>query len=253
MKRIILLVIVALLLVGCGLNSVPQEGLTNAVGAGKGDSVASQVKCDVHPLVGSQQAQVTCLLDIVDDSMKPGDALKLHLGGVLVTSEGESAFVNEKLINSSGIVLSGLPDKVASEDELIAVKEMALTAQMEGFSNPVEIVGVASLEGAKELKIPAGDGKETSTLTISMCEGTMIPNSNLASITIIGELKDGQQIAGGGILNTSIMSLADMCKEASAEGVVWEVDVARIVNAIIIRDTAKERFWGAVIDQKRDQ
>ncbi|MCP5094227.1 MAG: hypothetical protein GY943_01610 [Chloroflexi bacterium] len=269
MKRIIMLLAAALLLVGCGLDSVPQEGLTNTIGGQSGNEtlVATNVKCDVHPLMGSNQAQVSCQLDIANDSMKLGDVLKLHLGGVLATSDSKFIFENNESFSSSGTgsfeawpAKAWEPEAIYAQDRLGGIT-LALTAELDGFRSPVEIIGVASMEGAKELNVPTSDKHETSALEISTCEGELISDSSLASITFIGELKDGQKIAGGGLLDTSIMPLDDMCNEVSAEGVVFEIettdylklgDIKGEFKLGIIRDsnTGRPIMLGVVINHE---
>ena len=261
MKRIIMLVVVALLLVGCGLDSVPQGSLSNSISMGWDEGVAAatapSVECDVHPIVGSHQAQVSCQLEIVDDSVKLGEVLRFHLAGVLVMSESESAFVDGKLIRSSGKFLSGWPSKVVDLAEMLGVIE--LTAELDDFRSPVGIVGAVTMEGAKELTVPTSDKNETNTLAISTCEGKLIPNSRLAIVTFTGK-GTTRNIAGGGLLDTNLMSLDEMCHEVSAEGVVFEVE-ATLINLEDIkgefksglvsdRETGRPIFQGVIINHE---
>ena len=248
MKRIMmLLVITTLLLVGCGIDSMPQEGLENTLWWEKELAniiVATNVKCDVHPamITGRTQAHVSCQVDITEDASKLGfeKPTTVYLGGAL---GDEFMKEHNKPFSSSGTGVLG----VFYSDNYSGAIPMVLTAELDGFSSPVEIVGVASTEGAKTLQIPSDEKRETSPLELITCDGTLIPNSSLAQVTFIGQLKDSQQIVGGGLLDTNVMPLEELCKGVSTEGVVFQIETTIVAaqgkgeNALrtgMIRDTA---------------
>ncbi len=232
MKRIVLLIIAALLLVGCGLDSIPQDGLTNAVGLKGGDEtlVATNIKCDIHPLIGSNKAQVICQLDITGDGTKLGldKSAETYLGGAL---GGENIFESDKPFSSSGTGnLQLLGEPFSSGDGRSTT--MAVTAEMDGFRAPVEIIGMAGgTMGDEPAMFHSKEELHIIWIDLSFsCQGEMIPNSSLANITFTGEGKDGQQIAGGGLLDTNLMSLDEMCNDVSAEGVVYEIEVTDFIK-----------------------
>ncbi|KAA3663422.1 MAG: hypothetical protein DWQ04_10710 [Chloroflexi bacterium] len=279
MKRIIFLIIGMLFLAACSAESVLDDGLSNAVSLGWDEGVAAvfaeanvnSVKCDVHPWMNVNQAQATCRLDVgKEDALKLGadGPVTLYLGGLLTVSDDKFTFDTDKPFTGEGKGQMRIAAPFGEGDEtqiLQNVNELpivSLTAQIDGLRVPVEITGVASMAGAKEFNVPSSGENLISAFEVSNCEGQMIPNSSLASIIMIGELKDGQQVMGGGILDTNVTTEMGgnpdgfQC-DISARGVVFEVEVnlitwggdvatAKITNS----ETGSPIIYGVVINHE---
>lgn len=229
MKRVFLLIVVALVLAGCGLSEAAEDttasvGISNEKGGTEDTNVIADdvvvtvdsVKCDVHPLANSRnQASVTCLLTVDEDSLKLGgdDPIDLYLGGtlkVLADDDYLKPFRDDGALTANGKGTFNMCEGDApSKNGLFypcGLPFMILTAQIDGLRVPVEIVGAAATAGASEMVLPTTSENVPAILVGMQCEARMIPDSGIAQIIMIGELKDGREIVGGGLMETGIIA-----------------------------------------------
>jgi hypothetical protein len=110
MKRIFL-IIPLLLLAACGLESIPEDGLTNAIIYNEGvaallenyelaEVTVNKVWTDMRPLANSNQANVTYRLELAEDVLKTGEEGPFYLygSGVLQVKDEEFAFTEQTAV-----------------------------------------------------------------------------------------------------------------------------------------------------------
>lgn len=225
MKRIFLLIIAVFLLAGCGLSEAAEE-TTASIGTGNQEAggettglltddgtlvLVDGVKCDVHPLAAVRnRASVACLLTVETDSLKLGsdDPVELYLGGTLgVQADDDSLkpFRDDESMTATGKARFNVcKGDVVGKDGLFypCGLPLALMAQIDGISAPVEIVGAAAVADTSQMTVLRTSESSAATLVDLQCQGELIPGSGLAQIILIGELKDGRNFSGGGLVET---------------------------------------------------
>ena len=222
MKRFLLLVVAVLLLVGCGLNNAAQENLSNAANLGWDEGVAAifsfeegssiwgsfgEANCEVKPELNTNQAQVTCILDIdKEESLKLGSdsPITLHLGGLLMAADDKFTFDTAESFKGRGnsrISIANLFNEDNDNYDPNFPSIVTLTTELDSVRVPVEIVGIAIPEGLKELSAFSDNKNLTHTFKTFAGTGQLIPGTSFVSYSYVAETEDGQQFMGGGILN----------------------------------------------------
>ncbi len=158
-KRIFLLIISTSMLVGCGLDSVPQEGLTNAVSMGWDEGVAAlkltneilkngagKVWLDIQPLAGTNVAQVTYRIEMEEDVLNKIDweaPYYLYGGGLLQLQDGKTVFLKDGSFSTDGEMqlwaFQPGPDGQALVDWLTEPQNMVTFGRADGLTERVEL------------------------------------------------------------------------------------------------------------------
>lgn len=215
MKQLLGIIFLALLLIGCGAETAVQDTAANLSARG-GDTIVVNVDnvwTDMRPLANTNRANAIFRLEIVEDAAKLGsdEPIIIYGGGTVVINHEEQYFtLNEELLQARGRGrMTVCADDKPQENGLFypcGLPIISLTAQIDGvFAEPVEadIFGTAVSANAKEdpLEFPGMSVADRSELSEVSCMGRLIPNSNVAQIIMIGELKGGETVRGGGLLH----------------------------------------------------
>ena len=219
MTRISLLfVILALFAVGCGLSeasenttafmsqdlSQDQKGTTPDI-----EVAVESVKCDVHPFADSNEAGVTCQLEVVEDALlwvQSKEPFIIFASGTLKVTDSKFSF---GATQSFGLTGSGSINTCALESEWEEGLFYPCGLPFWAFSPDLKSVVVNSEAPSANLlsevpfditftamaytQAPIKDSliiQGGLTFNLTACQGMLIPNSSVASIIMIGELKD---------------------------------------------------------------
>lgn len=235
MKRLLFL-IPLLLMAACGLDAIPDEGLTNAVIYNEGvaalfenyeltEVTVNKVWTDMRPLANSNQANVTYRLELADDLLESGGTGPFYLygSGVLQVMDDEFAFAGETAVTAESISPGQMRILVPTEDTEVAIHglPLELTAQIDGFAEiakDVLVTGLAVWPGQEPAILTSNEN--ITELSTFQCEGKMVPNSNQAMITFTAETADGQSVTGASLLATGTTAANDSPTEVqcSMEG-----------------------------------
>lgn len=216
MKRLFLMAIVALLLIGCS-DSAPADALTNMVGRGWEEGVAAivlsedrvnvnaeHVWTDMRPLSNTNYAQVTFRVEMAEDVLKTGGSGPFYLygGGLMKVEEANFTFKDQTPIRGQGtgqLVLSS-SDVSGVMHSAYDLPLVGLTAQVDGIADSPITVSVFGAASASKVQSNVLNTNETMmTLKNFQCTGQMIPGSNMARLNYIGETEKGQMLVGAGI------------------------------------------------------
>ncbi|KAA3663421.1 MAG: hypothetical protein DWQ04_10705 [Chloroflexi bacterium] len=225
MKTIYLLIVAALLLVGCGLNEASQN-TTASIGTGneKGDgeetavlptgetilTALKDIQCEGMTIPNSSQVQITYRVELAEDGLKMGGSGPYYLygGGILQAEGNKNSFDGAVQFECSGVEKTAVMHLQKSKQEeahKLLVENLNLTAQIDGVTTSLSdtsIRGLANMEAQNPDFLLEEEG--IYFLANFQCQGRMIPNSSTASIIFTGETKDGQQFFGGGNLDTGL-------------------------------------------------
>ncbi len=219
MKRLFLLVIAALLLIGCS-DYVPTGGLTNMVSQGWDEGVAAvlldneaiyakaeHVWTDMRPLANTNLAQVSFRIEMAEDALKMGGDGPFYLygGGVMQVEEADFTFKDQTPISAVGAGQVAISRLDVDKDTQILhtaydLHIVGLTAQIDGLMDApvaVSMFGTATTGGVQSNILTQNEN--ITTLKAFQCTGRMIPDSNMANLTYIGETEKGQELIGAGI------------------------------------------------------
>ena len=223
MKRIFLL-IPLLLLAACGLDTIPEDGLTNAVIFNEGvaavfenyeltEVTVNKVWTDMRPLANSNQASVTYRLELAEDLLKLGGDGPFYLygSGLLQVKDEAFTFAGETAVQgqseTAGQMRIWLPNEDANAPSHGLPLE--LTAQIDAFADntaDVIITGLAVWPGQEPAILT--NNENIAELEAFQCQGVMVPGSSQATISFTAETADGLKFAGGGILETGVQTTA---------------------------------------------
>ena len=218
MKQSVIILSFLILVVGCGWAEAAQD-TTNSLDINKpeADQFYDEVEihiiqADIQPLVGTNQAGVMYQLEIQEKAAAQLGAegpITLYGGGTLTVADEKFTFNNQKQFSASGTGnISACPLKAGWDQGIFAPCDepvLSLTAQIDGLRAPAEIRGFGATQNAKAVSNLWFNDQEG--FTISQCQGELIPGTNLGSIIMIGELKDGSPIIGGGLIETDLPAI----------------------------------------------
>ncbi|KAA3663420.1 MAG: hypothetical protein DWQ04_10700 [Chloroflexi bacterium] len=221
MKRLFLLVVIGLLLVGCGLADTAQDNLSNAASLVVYKEGVAAVFPDQEPLT-VEKANLQCAgifvqrktsVDVtfrvtIDDSAL-GVSGPIFGAGSIVLGESDMRDFEGQAFTCEG---SGQLRAYKTNPEGPAVLvDWLLEQKFDSFK--IDIDGATTtLTNVTMTGLARAGGGETAVLTNNeniaelksfQCQGKMIPNSSQAAVTFTAETSDGQTFAGGGILETS--------------------------------------------------
>ncbi len=221
MKRLLFIVLVgSLLLVACGADSIPQDGLSNAVSLGWDEGVAAvfldqesitvdkvDIQCAGIFVQDENRAHITYRITTENAALNANGPL--FGAGLLVLGDGNTLFSKSQPFTCEGsgqlrAYQTNPEGQAALVDWLLELKASSLTAQIDGVMrslDDVSMVGVATAGGG-ELTILTNNENIAVEPTTWQCRGKTIPNSSQAIITFTAETADGQAFGGGGILET---------------------------------------------------
>lgn len=219
MKRIAyLFVILALFTVGCGLSETPgdtaafmsqdlsqeQKGTTPDI-----DVAVESVKCDVHPLANSNEADVTCQLEVVEDALlwtQSKEPFIIFASGRLTVTDSKFSFGTTQTFNLAGsgsihtcalgsewqdglFYPCGLPFWAFSPN----LKSLVVTGGAAKANLLAEVPFGIDFSAMAYTQAPIKDSliiQGGLWFKLTACRGLVMPNSSQASIIMIGELKD---------------------------------------------------------------
>ena len=217
MKRILFLIIMMVILADCGMESNPQEGLTNAVGLGWDEGVAAvfvsevsevtvnKVWTDMRPVVGTNRSNVSFRVEMAEDALNMGGNGPFYLygGGVLQVEDSNFTFKDQNLIKGEGAGQMSLFQRGVDEaaTTISGRPHLALTAQIDGLmAQPTDVTMVGTAHaGGQVMEILTTNENLITALETFQCEGRIIPDSNMASMTFTAKTEGGQVLIGAGI------------------------------------------------------
>ncbi|MCA9931177.1 MAG: hypothetical protein KC419_21980 [Anaerolineales bacterium] len=274
MKRILLLSIAVLLLVGCGADLSSQDGLSNAAKLGWDEGVAAimldlkgfyenpatQVWTDMRPLADTNVALVTYRVEMEEDALKLGGDGPYYLygGGLLQIKGDDVVFTDIDQFSAEGEA-QFRAYQASSSGEAAIVDWLGEPRNLAGFGAfgtkgfiPADAIkpgdGNASGEIIMASVATAGNGTETAVLTTNeniteladfTCFGRMIPNSNQASLSYTAKTTDDRILVGAGIglLHNMPAAKADTTFECTMDGkggVAYRAAVDHVEGAEIV-------------------
>ena len=227
-KRIGLSIFLLLLLTACGLGTedIPADGLTGAVGVPKRTPVAQNkdsaypkmdvfdVRCQGEKIAGQTFALAHFEVEnaksapsFIDDWkgetaviwLNVGEGLKDYAGGINCEGAGESmAFVSPD--TTIGKLYDLNPNDLAIVDWLLAQKLTKLTVTLDtGQSRTLNDVSSFGLVATKPLDILTNNENITEFTTEIKCEGVVVPESDLAQVSIEMKLPNGTSVVSPGL------------------------------------------------------
>ena len=243
MKRIFLLVVLVFLTVGCGLGEAAQDTTssigTNSQERGKETAVsptitvnAENVKCDVHPFAGSSEAGVTCQVEVIEDAFiwaQSKEPFIIFATGRLKVNDGKFSFADAEPFSIAGSgTMNTCEVRVPWEKSLFSPCGLPyLTITMTNLSEtavtgnpPTGLISEVPFDIAMTLSVMAATQETLNTVSLPQndywlfegCYKLLIPDSGLAGIIMIGELKSRDQPVG--ILGT--IDRGNMTKDEAA-------------------------------------
>ena len=245
MKRVlIIIVLAAVFATGCGLGEAAQN-TTASVGT-KNESTFNvdfeQIICDVFPISNSRQAAAVCQLTVMADAEKWSGAdepMLIYGTGQLTLSDKSAAWDDATPFKIEGFgMMDTCPLEKGWENNifypcglpLMNIEAEFTTQIMEGYTalgltafgttrgeitkNLLTDDGVLAYSGTSLLNKEGMVTFENASLLeeegigylSTACQGLLIPNSSLATIIMIGELKDGQRLLISGVADQSGLS-----------------------------------------------
>ncbi len=221
MKHFLFSLIVVLFLSACAVDSIPQDGLTGAVGVNGGSETAVftnneplqvdnvDIQCAGAFVPGRTYARVTFRIATENETLGTlyGGGI-FNLGENNITYDGNVPKFSCEGTGQLRAYQTNPQGDAALVDWLLELRVASLTAQIDGVMTPltdVIVVGLAITETAQVVDIPVNNNN-LAELSTFQCQGFMIPDSSKASITFTAENTDGKIIVGGGILETGVQT-----------------------------------------------
>lgn len=215
MKQAMIILSLAFLLIGCADWPAAAEETSNRIDIEPKaypvfeNITYKYIRATMHPIAGTNQAGITYELEISKAAAAEAGVdgpLSVYGAGVLTVADEKFTFDNERQFSASGTgnltgCLLGAP-WTDEQAEVCGEPVLSLTAQIDGLRAPAEIEGFGATQNAETLSNIWFNDQEG--LTVTQCQGEMIPGTSMGSIIMIGELKDGTQIVGGGLIETDL-------------------------------------------------
>ncbi len=271
MKRIFLLVVIGLLLAGCGLVDTAPENLSNAVSMGWDEGVEAimldnevlnpgeslPVWTDTRPLAGTNVAQVIFRVEMDEDVLNLGEEAPVYLygAGLIELQDEEAAFQNiDQISAQGGIQLRAFQPSAGSESAMIdwlmepgnmfgfgRVRDFSptLADALETGSTGQTTMGFFLTGGYALQTAVLTNNENITTLADFQCEGRMVPHSNRAQLTYFAITDDERVLIGSGIGLFNDMPAADSATEFTCNlegeaGIVFRGTVEGVEGAQLV-------------------